>query len=87
MTRNSYFWSIITFFIFSFLIWLNYSIGPEYIKLRKYPSVNPTASVTCKNFLTQEDAQDFFIKNGGAKVDKFNLDKDKDGKVCESLPK
>lgn len=86
MVKNGYFWSIITICIFTFLLWLNYSAYPEYIKIRKYPNTDLNTAVTCKSFITQKDAQDFFIKNGGIKTDKYNLDGDKDGKVCESLP-
>lgn len=86
MAKNCYFWSIITIFIFMFLLWLNYNAYPEYIKIRKYPSTDPNTIVTCKSFITQKDAQDFFIKNGGPKNDKYNLDGDKDGNACESLP-
>ncbi len=86
MMKNGYFWSIITVFLFLFLLWLNFSISADYIKIRKYPNINPSTNVTCKNFLTQKDAQDFFIVNGGPGIDKYNLDGDKDGKVCESLP-
>jgi hypothetical protein len=41
----------------------------------------------CKNFKYQEDAQSYFIKDGGSKkrnVD--NLDADHDGIACEALP-
>lgn len=41
----------------------------------------------CKNFRYQEDAQAYFIKDGGSKkrnVD--NLDADHDGIACEKLP-
>lgn len=86
LLRSEYLWSIIIIFLMSFLLWLNYSNGPEYIKIRKYPSIAPGTVVTCKNFLTQKDAQDFFIANGGPGIDKYNLDGDKDGRVCESLP-
>lgn len=85
MVKNGFFWTVITIFIFLFLLWLNYSVNFEYIKLRENPSFN--TNVVCGDFLTQEDAQDFFIKNGGPKIDKYKLDKDKDGIVCESLPK
>ncbi len=86
MAKYGLFWSYVICFLMVFLLWLNFSIGPEYVKIRKYPQITPGTLVTCKNFLTQKDAQDFFNANGGPKVDKYNLDGDKDGKVCESLP-
>lgn len=86
MKRQGIFWTTVIGFLITFLLWFNFSIGPEYVKIRKYPSIEPSSNVTCKNFLTQKDAQDFFVKNGGPNIDKYNLDGDKDGKVCESLP-
>ena len=86
MAKNSFFWSVAIVFLMSALLWLNFSIGPEYVKIRKYPNINPGSNITCKNFLIQKDAQDFFTANGGPGIDKYNLDGDKDGKVCESLP-
>lgn len=86
MAKQGFFWSVIIVFLMSALLWLNFSIGPDYVKIRKYPSVDPGTIVSCKNFLTQKDAQDFFLNNGGPGIDKYNLDGDKDGEVCESLP-
>ena len=40
----------------------------------------------CPDFSTQQEAQDFFIANGGPLNDSHNLDRDRDGVVCESLP-
>ncbi|MEK7551700.1 MAG: hypothetical protein AAB532_03820 [Patescibacteria group bacterium] len=85
MVKNGFLWTVITISIFMFLLLLNYSVDFEYIQLRENPSFN--TKVLCSDFLTQEDAQDFFIKNGGPRLDKYKLDKDKDGIVCESLPK
>jgi len=86
MTKFGYFWSTVIVFLMSALLWFNFSNGPDYVKIRKYPSINPDTVVSCRSFLTQKDAQDFFIANGGPGIDKYNLDGDKDGKVCESLP-
>ncbi len=86
MAKQGFFWSVVIVFLMSTLLWLNFSIGPDYVKIRKYPNVNLGSNVTCKNFLTQTDAQDFFTANGGLNIDKYRLDRDKDGKVCESLP-
>jgi hypothetical protein len=40
----------------------------------------------CVDFKTQREAQSFFEANGGPNKDPHNLDRDKDGVVCESLP-
>ena len=39
----------------------------------------------CADFSTQREAQKFFEANGGPANDPHNLDRDSDGKVCESL--
>lgn len=39
----------------------------------------------CGDFKTQSEAQDFFISQGGPGSDPHKLDRDGDGKVCESL--
>ncbi len=39
----------------------------------------------CKDFRTQREAQDFFIREGGPTSDPHRLDADKDGKACEEL--
>ncbi len=43
----------------------------------------------CKDFLTQPEAQKVYetCKKRSGKEDVFGLDRDKDGLVCESLPK
>lgn len=41
----------------------------------------------CASFTTQADAQEVLDKCGGAGYDINNLDGDKDGIACESLPK
>jgi Excalibur calcium-binding domain len=40
----------------------------------------------CSDFDTQRQAQKFFKKAGGPKKDPHGLDRDRDGKACESLP-
>lgn len=40
----------------------------------------------CSDFRTQREAQSFFEANGGPSNDPHNLDRDGDGRVCESLP-
>ncbi|OGY34225.1 MAG: hypothetical protein A3D99_04200 [Candidatus Andersenbacteria bacterium RIFCSPHIGHO2_12_FULL_45_11] len=40
----------------------------------------------CPDFSTQREAQAFFEANGGPSSDPHNLDRDSDGRVCETLP-
>lgn len=40
----------------------------------------------CSDFSTQREAQAFFESEGGPTTDYHNLDSDKDGRACESLP-
>lgn len=42
--------------------------------------------VDCADFATHEDAQSFFIQNGGPWSDPYWLDADDDGIACELLP-
>ena len=46
---------------------------------------NGEADKDCKDFKTQREAQAFFEANDPAN-DPHGLDRDKDGKVCETLP-
>ncbi len=41
--------------------------------------------VDCVNFATQQEAQAFFIQNGGPWLDPHYLDADSDGIACELL--
>ncbi len=41
----------------------------------------------CKDFHTQQEAQDFFISQGGPASDSHDLDRDRDGVACEDLRK
>lgn len=58
-------------------------------------TTNPTPTVVvgekddkdCKDFSTQQEAQEFFEREGGPQQDTHGLDKDKDGQACEELPK
>ena len=40
----------------------------------------------CSDFTFQEDAQAFFVAQGGPAEDPNNLDADNDGIACEALP-
>lgn len=44
-----------------------------------------TIDRNCDDFATHEEAQEFFIQNGGPLVDPHDLDRDDDGIACESL--
>lgn len=39
----------------------------------------------CADFTTQAEAQEFFESEGGPDEDPHGLDRDEDGRVCESL--
>lgn len=43
------------------------------------------ADKDCSDFSTQQEAQDFFIEQGGPEKDPHKLDRDKDGIACESI--
>lgn len=40
----------------------------------------------CADFMTQQEAQVFFVAHGGSVVDVHDLDRDHDGIACENLP-
>ena len=40
----------------------------------------------CSDFTTWQEAQDFFLSEGGPEEDPHRLDGNKDGIACESLP-
>jgi hypothetical protein len=43
--------------------------------------------VDCRDFTCQQEAQQFFLANGGSPMnDPFDLDRDHDGRACEDLP-
>ena len=44
------------------------------------------ADRNCGDFASWQDAQDFFLAEGGPAVDPHRLDRDGDGVACESLP-
>lgn len=56
-------------------------------------TTNPTTTTdsspdrNCMDFSSQNEAQHFFINEGGPTSDPHRLDGDNDGKACESLPK
>jgi len=51
------------------------------------PSLSPSKSdKDCPDFRTQREAQAFFEANGGPSSDPHRLDRDGDGRVCETLP-
>lgn len=50
------------------------------------PTVTPVPDYNCSDFDTWQEAQDFFLSEGGPEEDPHNLDRNSDGVVCESLP-
>jgi hypothetical protein len=46
----------------------------------------PVDNKECKDFFDQEDAQKYFIAQGGPTSDPDALDLDKDGKACNNYP-
>ena len=80
-------WIAVIILLMSGLLFLNYSNNIDYVKLDDYRIPNPTAgaAVTCAMFQTQKEAQEFF-DSSDAVANKYGLDGDHDGQVCESLP-
>lgn len=54
------------------------------------PTMEPTATEfvdrNCSDFDTWQEAQDFFLSEGGPEEDPHRLDRNSDGVACESLP-
>lgn len=75
---------LLTAGLFIILVILNFTLKNNYTALTD-PSINlkDPRDIRCKDFLTQPDAQDFFLSHPEVN----SLDKDSDGVVCESLPK
>jgi hypothetical protein len=46
----------------------------------------PPDNKDCRSFFDQEDAQKYFIAQGGPTSDPDSLDLDKDGQACENYP-
>lgn len=76
------------------LVWIILVIGVLLIGIWWLISYNSSSSNKssvvndrdCSDFSTQREAQSFFELNGGPTSDPHKLDRDKDGKVCETLP-
>lgn len=78
---------LLIFLISSGLIYLNYNLpSKEYVRVSNVNNFQIGKAI-CSNFVTQADAQQFFDNNGGINGQYAALDKDKDGVVCEGLPK
>lgn len=82
---------VITIFlvVFELALFLYYYkfLVPAY-NLKEYtekPVVDPSTGATCSIFLTQNEAQSFYLKNSST-INLGALDHDKDGVVCENLP-
>ena len=50
------------------------------------PVLGASQDRDCSDFKTQEEAQKFFISQGGPQKDPHRLDRDGDGVACENLP-
>jgi hypothetical protein len=60
-------------------------IGAIWFFAKKDTSFKEKADYNCSDFSSQQEAQRFFEEHGGINNDKYGLDRDKDGVVCESL--
>ncbi len=65
--------------------------GSGYIRTDNPPETRTQISTgeadkDCSDFSTQLQPQTFFRAQGGPASDPHNLDRNRDGKVCESLP-
>ena len=47
--------------------------------------LSPDGDYDCSDFSSWEESQKVFIREGGPKIDHYNLDEDQDGVACESL--
>ncbi len=60
---------------------------PSYNKIGyNKPELEDGASPTCSLFITQSEAQEFYILYKESIENAEQLDNDDDGKVCENLP-
>lgn len=48
--------------------------------------ITGVCNVNCSAFACQQDAQNFFISQGGPNQDPCDLDRDDDGQACDDLP-
>ena len=72
--------SLIVFYFFILVPAYN---EKEYIE---FPSVDPNKTPNCGLFITQNEAQQYYNNNYKGMKSLSALDRDHDGKVCESLP-
>lgn len=76
--------------IIAFLIILgtfSYLLLEDFIKQKLFgSSLTSKNEYNCSDFKTQNEAQKFFISNGGPQKDPYSLDKNKDAVACENLP-
>ncbi|GAB3779334.1 hypothetical protein GCM10028867_23590 [Nocardioides pacificus] len=54
--------------------------------LATFPAAHAVADRDCGDFNTQQQAQDFYLSQGGPQSDPHRLDADNDGRACDSLP-
>lgn len=78
------------------LVWILFVIGALIVGAWRFQSnrthstisssLNGSRDYDCSNFSTQKEAQTFFESQDGPSSDPHQLDRDKDGVVCETLP-
>ena len=62
-------------------------VEPDPVRVRSSPpGESDFQDRNCGDFATWQEAQDFYIAEGGPSQDPHRLDRDKDGTACESLP-
>jgi lipopolysaccharide export system protein LptC len=59
--------------------------GIGWFLIKNNPSLKEKNDYNCSDFSSQQEAQRFFEEHGGINNDRYELDRDKDGRVCESL--
>lgn len=68
-------------------IYYFFALVPSYNKHRFVkPTLSDGDSPTCSLFITQSEAQEFYVLYKYSISDSKQLDNDKDGLVCENLP-
>ena len=60
--------------------------GPSEPALESVPTRNTFVDRNCGDFDTWQQAQDFFLSEGGPEDDRHGLDRDGDGIACQGLP-
>jgi len=75
-----------TILVWAILIVIIIFIGYLIFRNSKQSRNTEYGDYDCSHFSTQKEAQNFFESKGGPKSDVHNLDRDRDGVACETLP-